>query len=66
MLDDLKMDKTVFSVGDLNDASDDQQHWLSKTPMERLYTVELMRQMLYGYDPSTVRLQRFFEVVERP
>jgi len=25
---------------------------------------ELMRQIIYGYDPATTRLQRFFEVVE--
>jgi hypothetical protein len=26
--------------------------------------VELQRQIIYGYDPATTRLQRVFEVVE--
>ena len=46
------------------DESDEKQYWLSKTPVERIYGVEIMRQMLYGYDPLTTRLQRFFEIAE--
>ncbi|MEZ4527090.1 MAG: hypothetical protein R2941_14325 [Desulfobacterales bacterium] len=58
------MDKTAFSVTCLDDASDEKQHWFSKTPVERIYTVEIIRQMLYGYNPLTARLQRFFEIAE--
>jgi len=58
------MDKTAFSTASLDDESDEKQYWLSKTPVERIYYVEMMRQMLYGYDPLTVRLQRFFETAE--
>jgi len=58
------MDKTAFSVNSLDDESDEKLYWLSKTPVERLYSVEMMRQMLYGYDPVTARLQRFFETAE--
>jgi hypothetical protein len=60
-----KLDKTVFSVGSLTDPSDEKQYWLSKTPYERLEAIEIMRQIIYGYDPSTTRLQRFFEVAQR-
>ncbi len=63
-LDNIRMDKTAFSVSSLDDESDEKQYWLSKTPVERLYCVEIMRQMLYGYDPLTARLQRFFETAE--
>ncbi len=38
--------------------------WMSKTPVERIYAVEIMRQMLYGYDPLTARIESFFEVTE--
>ena len=60
-----KLDKTVFSLGSLTDPSDEKQYWLSKTPYERLEAIEIMRQIIYGYDPSTTRLQRFFEVAQR-
>ena len=63
-LNSIRMDKTAFSVGSLDDESDEKQYWLSKTPVERIYGVEIMRQMLYGYDPLTTRLQRFFEIAE--
>jgi len=63
-LDDIRMDKTAFSVSSVDAESDEKQYWLSKTPAERLCGVEIMRQMLYGYDPSTARLQRVFETAE--
>jgi len=44
-LNNIRMDKTAFSVSSLDDESDEKQHWLSKTPVERLYGVEIMRQM---------------------
>ncbi|OQY57754.1 MAG: hypothetical protein B6245_15470 [Desulfobacteraceae bacterium 4572_88] len=63
-LDSIRMDKTAFSVSSLDDESDEKAYWLSKTPIERMYGVEIMRQMLYGYNPLTARLQRFFETAE--
>jgi len=60
-----KLDKTVFSLGSLTDSSDEKQYWLLKTPYERLEAIEIMRQIIYGYDPSTTRLQRFFEITQR-
>jgi hypothetical protein len=61
-----KIDKTAFSTGSLLDPSDEKAYWLSKTPEERLQAVELMRQIVYGYDPSTTRLQRVLETAQRP
>jgi len=63
-LSTIRMDRTAFSVRSLDDESDEKEYWLSKTPIERIYAVEIMRQMLYGYDPLTARLQRFFETAE--
>lgn len=63
-LSTIRMDRTAFSVSSLDDESDEKEYWLSKTPIERIYAVEIMRQMLYGYDPLTARLQRFFETAE--
>ncbi len=39
----------------------DRAYWHSKTPMERLIAAEQLRQLAYGYDPLTARIQ---EVVE--
>jgi hypothetical protein len=58
-----KVRRDVFKVASLFDPSDEKEYWLSKTPEERLEAVELMRQIIYGYDPSATRLQRVFEIV---
>lgn len=61
-----KLDKTAFSVSTLDQNDEDEKaYWLSKTPYERLEAVETMRQIIYGYDPTTTRLQRVFEVTQR-
>ncbi|MBN1975046.1 MAG: hypothetical protein JW787_15500 [Sedimentisphaerales bacterium] len=60
-----KIDRSAFSVGSIFDKSEEKSFWLSKSPAERLEAVELMRQIIYGYDPSTERLQRVFEVIKR-
>jgi hypothetical protein len=52
-----RIDKSSFSISSLLDESDEKLYWLSKSPLERLEAVELMRQINYGYDPSS-RLQR--------
>jgi hypothetical protein len=61
-----RLDKTVFSVVSLEEAdSDEVEFWLSKTPYERLDALETLRQIFYGYNPTTTRLQRIFEIAER-
>jgi hypothetical protein len=61
-----RLDKTVFSVVSLKEADNDEvEFWLSKTPHERLDALETLRQIFYGYDPTTTRLQRFFEITAR-
>ena len=57
-----KLDRTHFSVAKLGD-SDEKAYWLSKSPAERREAVELMLQMIYGYDPARDRLQRILTVV---
>jgi hypothetical protein len=64
-LDSVKIDKKAFSVGSVLEPSDEKSYWLSKTPAERLAAAELMRQIVYGYDPSTTRLQRVLEIAQR-
>ncbi len=63
-LSDYQMDKSAFTVAALTDEPDERNHWATKTPEERLAALEFMRQLMYGYDPATVRLQRVLEVAE--
>jgi hypothetical protein len=60
-----KIQRKAFAVASVFDKSDEKHYWLSKTPAERLKAVELMRQIIYGYDPSTERLQRVLEITQR-
>lgn len=61
-----KLDRSAFSIGALQDEDgmEGMLYWKNKTPVERLEAVERIRQILYGYDPSTTRLQRILEVTE--
>lgn len=64
--DRFKIDRTAFSVISIDEQrEDDKRYWRSKTPHERLEAVEITRQILYGYDPATARLQRVLEVARR-
>ena len=65
-IDSLKLDKTVLTVSSLSHQGDDKAFWLSKTAEERLQAVEFFRQLNYGYDECTARLQRIIEVVQHP
>jgi len=59
-----RVDRTAFEVVSLDDAGDDREYWLGRSPEERMQALELLRQIVYGYDPATTRLQRVFEVAE--
>jgi hypothetical protein len=60
-----EVQRTALTVASVLEPSDEKSYWLSKTPWERLQAVELMRQIIYGYDPSTTRLQRVLEAAQR-
>ena len=61
-----KVDRSIFSTGKAQEQDDDMKaYWRSKTSEERLAALEITRQMVYGYDPTTTRLQRVLEVIER-
>lgn len=62
----MQLDKTRLLVTTLDDDSDERAYWLSQTPQKRLAALEQMRQIIYGYDPSTTRLQRVLTITERP
>jgi hypothetical protein len=61
----LHLNRSAFSVSPLYAESDEKNFWAGKTPLERLEALEQMRQILYGYDPATTRLQRVLVVTQR-
>jgi hypothetical protein len=65
MLEFPNIKRDAFTAASLFDRSDVKSYWASKTRYERLEAVELMRQIIYGYDPSTARLQRVLEIAQR-
>jgi len=58
------LDRNAFRVDSLSAESDEKAYWKSQSPIERLRAMELMRQIIYGYDPATTRLQRVLEIAE--
>jgi hypothetical protein len=59
----LKIDRTAIKVTSIKE-SDDNEYWQSRPPEERLVALELLRQIAYGYEPNTVRVQRVVEIDE--
>ncbi|HYH87432.1 MAG TPA: hypothetical protein VEX60_18405 [Pyrinomonadaceae bacterium] len=62
--DSLRLDKTAFTITPLSDEAEEKEYWRHKSPEERLQAVESMRQIIYGYDPSTSRLQRVLTIAQ--
>ena len=63
-LDSLRLDKSSFTVTSLTDDSEEKEYWSNRSPEERLQAIEQMRQIIYGYDPVTSRLQRVFTIAQ--
>ena len=63
-MDEYRLDRTKFSVGLLGKPSDEKAFWLSQTPADRLRFLEYLRQVVYGYNPDTTRLQRVLELAQ--
>jgi hypothetical protein len=59
-----QIDKSAFVVASLFDESDEKAYWLTLTPQERLQALEWLRQVIYGYNASSLRLQRVFEIAQ--
>jgi hypothetical protein len=65
LIDEVRMDRTVMEVVTTDTRGNDLAYWLTKTMAERLNALELTRQVLNNYDPTTTRFQRVLEVVKR-
>lgn len=59
----LQIDKQVFSVVSLSDQVDDNEYWLTKSPIQRMQHIEVLRRINYGHC-ATARLQRVLEYIK--
>ncbi len=59
-----EVNRAVITERSLFAEGDDREFWHSQTPGQRMEAAELMRQMIYGYNPATERLQRVLRIVE--
>jgi hypothetical protein len=64
LLSGWRMDKTHVEVVSIYDETNDREYWMAQPVEARWAALELLRQIAYGYDPATTRLQRVLEVVE--
>ncbi len=60
-----RINKASLTVVSGFDEATDRTYWHSKSPIQRLEALELMSHIIYGYDPSSDRLQRILTVAER-
>jgi hypothetical protein len=58
-----RLDRSAFSVVNLEDQDDDGLYWQDKSTEERMRALEYLRRMAYG-DAATARLQRVLSVAE--
>lgn len=57
------MVKKIFKVSSLH-KKDESKFWRNKTYLERIGALEELRKTIFGYDPSTTRLQRTLTVTK--
>lgn len=63
-VDSLRLDKSALTVTSLSDELEEKEYWSRKSPKERWQAMEQTRQIIYGYDPFTSRLQRVLTITE--
>jgi len=62
----MRMDKTHFGIISRNERQNDYAYWLSKSPVERLAALELLRQQFIRFRKDVQpRLQRVWRIVKR-
>ncbi len=62
-----RLDRSVMTIRSMTaqDPLEETRFWLTKSPVDRLIALELLRMRLADYDNTRPRLQRFFTVTER-
>ena len=63
-----KLDRQAIEISSLSDeASDlikDREYWMAQPPVARFNAVELMRQINYGVEATSGRMQKIIEITQ--
>jgi hypothetical protein len=62
--EDLRVDRTCFSVASLTGPDDSLAWWMERSVEERLQAIERLRRIFYGNSEPAGRLQRVLEVAQ--
>jgi hypothetical protein len=57
------MDKKTLKITSVHDGND-HNYWRKKPYLKRIEALEKLRRIIFGYDPSTERLQRTFTITQ--
>ncbi|MDO8366869.1 MAG: hypothetical protein Q7T20_08745 [Saprospiraceae bacterium] len=62
----MRVDRSIVTVGTLTEQNPKEEalYWLTKSPLERLAALELLRSRLANYVNTSTRLQRFYTVAQ--
>ena len=67
---EVRLDRSRLEVLDVSELdrkdAEDVEYWRKQPIARRLEAIERLRQISYGYDPTTDRLPRLLEIVEPP
>ena len=64
LLSSYHVDRSTMVVDTLLDEPKDRVYWMAQSPEARWRAIELMRQVNYGIDATSRRLQRVLEIAE--
>ncbi|MCX5660928.1 MAG: hypothetical protein NTW19_14580 [Planctomycetota bacterium] len=64
LLSSYRIDRNVMVVASLHEEPRDRAYWMAQPPEARWRAIELMRQVNYGIDATSGRLQRVFEIAQ--
>ncbi len=63
-IENIRLDKSHFEISGLHDEHA-PNGWMSKTHVERIEGLEILRQIWHTYDPDTARLPRVYTVIKQ-
>jgi hypothetical protein len=65
--DPFRINRSAITICTREEAArEERQFWLSRTPIERLQHLETLRELNYGREVLDQKVQKVFEVLERP
>ncbi|MEX2212864.1 MAG: hypothetical protein WD768_01970 [Phycisphaeraceae bacterium] len=64
LLNHFQMDRSAFAVYELGKEPRASDYWVTRPESERLTALEYLRQVAYGYESCSQRIERTYKVLE--